>query len=284
MPAGLAARPGPPLGWPGAAAVPVLRLGRGAGAALRMTPLALAAVAVTGMAAGAVNTIAGAGSLLTFPMLIAVGLPPLSANVTNDIGVLPGNISGAVAFRNELRGQAPRLAQLLPLAAAASLVGAVLLLAFSADTFERVVPVLLLAASAVTAVQPALARWVQRSSHQGHGPLRLVILAISVYGGYFGTGIGVLFFAALGVFVDDSAARLNATKQTLALVCNAVAGVLFAFVAPVYWTAAAALAMGSAVGGPIGARLSRRISARALRAVVCTVGAAAAVYLAVKQW
>ena len=111
-----------------------------------------------------------------------------------------------------------------------------------------------------------------------------MIIAIAVYGGYFGTGIGVLFFAALGVFVDGTAPRLNATKQMLALVCNGVAGVLFAFVAPVYWTAAAVLAVGSAAGGPIGARLSRRISAPALRAVVCTVGAAAAVYLAVKQW
>jgi uncharacterized membrane protein YfcA len=249
-----------------------------------MTPFDLAAVAAAGVAAGAVNTIAGAGSLLTFPVLIAVGLPPLSANVTNDIGVVPGNASGAVGFRQELVGQAPRLARLLPLAAAGSLVGAVLLLAFSAETFERVVPVLLLLASVVTAAQPALARWVQRSSHQGHGPLRLVILAISVYGGYFGTGIGVLFFAGLGVFVDDTARRLNATKQVLALVCNGVAGILFAFVAPVYWTAAAALAVGSAIGGPIGARLSRRISAPALRAVVCAVGAAAAVYLAIKQW
>jgi uncharacterized protein len=249
-----------------------------------MTPLELVGVAGAGVAAGAVNTIAGAGSLLTFPVLIAVGLPPLSANVTNDIGVIPGNASGAVGFRTELRGQAPRLARLLPLAAAGSLVGAVLLLAFSARTFELVAPVLLLVASGVTAAQPALARWVQQSSHQGHGPLRLVIIAIAVYGGYFGTGIGVLFFAALGVFVDDTAPRLNATKQMLALVCNGVAGVLFAFVAPVYWAAAAALAVGSALGGPIGARLSRRISARALRGVVCTVGAVAAVYLAVKQW
>jgi uncharacterized protein len=249
-----------------------------------MTPMELAAVAVAGVAAGAVNTIAGAGSLLTFPVLIAVGLPPLSANVTNDIGVIPGNASGAVGFRHELSGQAPRLARLLPIAAVGSLAGAVMLLAFSARTFEIVAPVLLLVASGVTAGQPALARWVQRSHHQGHGPLRLVILAIAVYGGYFGTGIGVLFFAALGVFIDDTAARLNATKQMLALVSNGVAGILFAFVAPVYWGAAAALAVGSALGGPIGARLSRRISAPALRAVVCTVGVAAAVYLAAKQW
>jgi uncharacterized protein len=244
-----------------------------------VTPYEIAAVASAGVAAGAVNTIAGAGSLLTFPVLLAVGLPPLSANVTNDIGVIPGNLSGAIGFRRELRGQAPRLARLVPLAAAGSIVGAVLLLAFSSRVFEVVAPILLLVASAVTAAQPRLARWVQRSNTRGHGPLRLVIVAIAVYGGYFGTGIGVLFFAALGVFVDDTAPRLNATKQILALVSNGVAGILFAFVAPVYWGAALALAVGSAVGGPIGARLSRHISAAALRAVVCTAGAAASLYL-----
>lgn len=247
-----------------------------------MTPLDFLAVAGAGIAAGAVNTIAGAGSLITFPVLIAVGLPPLSANVTNDIGVLPGNISGAVAFRDELRGQRPRLRQLLPIAAACSIVGAVLLLAFPARAFEVVAPVLLLAASGITAAQPALARWAQ-SAHAGrHRHLRLAIGAISVYGGYFGTGIGVLFFAALGVFIDDSARRLNATKQMLALVCNGVAGLLFAFVAPVRWSAAAVLAVSSALGGPIGARLSRHISATTLRLVVCVVGAVAAVVLAIR--
>ena len=152
-----AAEVGPVLRPPSSASSAVAQTGRRG-----MTPLELAAVAGAGVAAGAVNTIAGAGSLLTFPVLIAVGLPPLSANVTNDIGVIPGNASGAVGFRYELRGQAPRLARLLPLAAAGSLVGAVLLLAFSARTFELVAPVLLLVASAVTAAQPALARWVQR--------------------------------------------------------------------------------------------------------------------------
>ena len=125
----------------------------------------------------------------------------------------------------------------------------------------------------MTAAQPALARWVQRSHHQGHGPLRLVILAIAVYGGYFGTGIGVLFFAALGVFIDDAAPRLNATKQVLALVSNGVAGILFAFVAPGLLGGGRGAGGGRApLGGPIGARLSRRISAPALRAVVCTAG------------
>jgi uncharacterized protein len=247
-----------------------------------MTPLDFTAVAAAGVCAGAVNTIAGAGSLITFPVLIAVGLPPLSANVTNDIGVLPGNLSGAIAFKAELVGQRPRMRMLLPIAGLGAIVGAVLLLGFPARAFEIVAPILLLAASAITAAQPALARWAQSAHAARHHHLRLAILAISVYGGYFGTGIGVLFFAALGVFIDDSPRRLNATKQILALVCNGVAGVLFAFIAPVRWSAALVLAVATAVGGPIGARLSRRISAGALRLVVCAAGAIAAVVLAVR--
>ncbi len=249
-----------------------------------MTPLDLVALACAGVAAGAVNTIAGAGSLLTFPLLIALGLPPLAANVTNDIGVIPGNISGAIGFRPELRGQRPRLRSLVPVAAVGSLVGAIALLGFPARTFELVAPVLLLVASGVTAAQPTLARMAERSSSPRHRHLKLVVAAIAVYGGYFGTGIGVLFFAALGVFVDDTAGRLNATKQILALVSNGVAGILFVFVAPVRWSAALVLAVSTAVGGPIGARLSRRISAPALRAVICTVGAIAAVVLAVRVY
>ena len=247
-----------------------------------MTLLGFVALAIAGVAAGAVNTIAGAGSLLTFPLMIALGLSPLSANVTNDIGVLPGNVSGTVGFRHELSGQDARLRSLLPIAAVGSLIGAVLLLSFPARTFEQVAPFLLLVASVVTAAQPALARMAQQSRRPRHHPLRVVIAAIAVYGGYFGTGIGILFFAALGVFVDDVATRLNATKQTLQLVSNGVAGILFAFVAPVHWSFALVLAVSTAIGGPIGARLSRRISANALRAVICTVGVVAAVVLEVR--
>jgi uncharacterized membrane protein YfcA len=247
-----------------------------------LTPLDFVALAVAGVAAGAVNTIAGAGSLLTFPLMIALGLSPLSANVTNDIGVLSGNVSGAIGFRRELSGQSARLRSLLPIAAVGSVIGAVLLLSFPARTFEQVAPFLLLVASIVTAAQPALARLAQRSTRPRHHPLRIVIAAIAIYGGYFGTGIGVLFFAALGVFVDDIATRLNATKQTLQLVSNGVAGVIFAFVAPVHWGVALVLAVSTAAGGPIGARMSRRISASALRAVICTVGVVAAVILEVR--
>jgi uncharacterized membrane protein YfcA len=244
--------------------------------------LSVSAVVGAGVLAGMVNTIAGAGSLLTFPVLVAVGLTPLAANVTNDLGVLPGNISGAVGFREELRGQRRLLLRLIPLSSGASLLGAVLLLAFPARAFEVVAPVLLLLASAITLAQPALARLARDSHRDGQGPLWASIAAISAYGGYFGTGIGVLFFAALGVFVEETPPRLNATKQVLALVCNGVAGILFAFVAPVDWWLVLILGVSSFAGGPLGVRASRVIPAHVLRVVIATAGAIAATVLGVR--
>jgi uncharacterized membrane protein YfcA len=242
--------------------------------------LDLLGVAGAGVFAGAVNTIAGAGSLVTYPVLVALGLSPLSANVTNDIGVVPGNITGALGFRAEFQGQGPLLRRVLPVAAAGSVLGAVILLIAPEQTFQQVVPVLLVLASVLTAVQPMLVKRLQRDGQAPRGMLATGVAAIAVYGGYFGTGIGLLFFAVLGLFVDDLPRRLNASKQLLALICNGLAGVIFvAVVAPVNWPAAAVLAVSSGAGGPLGARLSRYIPATALRIVVSTVGVLAAGYL-----
>jgi uncharacterized membrane protein YfcA len=248
-----------------------------------VAPFALLGVAGAGVFAGAVNTIAGAGSLVTYPALVALGLPPLTANVTNDIGVVPGNLTGALGFRPEFKGQGPLLVRLVPLALVGSAAGALLLLLAPARTFERVVPALLLVASVLTAAQPALIRRLRRAG--GRPTLfNASITAVALYGGYFGTGIGILFFAILGLFVDDTARRLNATKQILALLSNALAGVIFAFVAPVNWAAAAVLAVASALGGPIGARLARYVPATGLRITVCVVGVAAAIILTWQQF
>lgn len=245
-----------------------------------MVPMTV--VAATGFVAGAVNTIAGAGSLLTYPVLVGLGLSPLAANVTNDIGVIPGNMSGAFGLRTSLRGQAPLLRELIPRVVVGSLLGAGLLLLAPASAFAWAAPPLLLLASALTLAQPWLAR--RSPPESGHRRrFHLAIEAISLYGGYFGTGIGLLFMATLGLFVNRSTHRLNAIKTILQLLSNALAGVVFAFLAPVHWTIAAFLAGGGIVGGQAGAWLAGRIPAGALRAIVAVIGIGAGAWLLARQ-
>jgi uncharacterized protein len=246
-------------------------------------PADIVAIAATGVVAGAVNTVAGAGSLLTYPILVGLGLSPLAANVTNDIGVVPGSISGAVGLRRSLRGQQPLLRQLIPRAVIGSLVGAGLLLAAPAVAFAWAAPPLLLVASGLTLAQPYLTRRAGPGPSTRRRTFHATIDAIAVYGGYFGTGIGLLFMATLGLFVDESTLRLSATKTVLQLLANGVAGVLFAFVAPVHWGDAAALAGGSMVGGQAGAWLAGRIPAGALRATVAVIGLGAGLWLLARQ-
>jgi uncharacterized protein len=198
-----------------------------------MDPIEIAVVLAAGITAGAANVVAGGGSLLTFPILVAVGLPPLAANVTNDIGVVAGNLSGVVGVREGLRGQRALLWALVPRAVFGSLVGAVLLLVFPGGAFAWIAPPLLFASSAVTLAQPALARRLTRTATDRRGALHRIIEATSVYGGYFGTGIGLVFIAALGIFVNETPARLNAVKTVLQLVSNGLAGIVFALAAPV---------------------------------------------------
>jgi uncharacterized membrane protein YfcA len=248
-----------------------------------MDLIEIVVVLVAGVAAGTANVVAGAGSLLTFPILVAVGLPPLAANVTNDIGVVAGNLSGVVGVRDGLRRQRELLWTLVPRAVLGSLVGAALLLVFPSGAFGWVAPPLLLASSALTLAQPALARRVAHNGSYRRGALHRTIEATSVYGGYFGTGIGLVFMAALGIFVDDAPARLNAVKTVLQLVSNGVAGVVFALVAPVHWPVAAALAAGSLAGGRAGAWATQRISPGALRATIAVIGLGASLLLLVQQ-
>jgi len=249
-----------------------------------LTPLDDLAVAAAGLFAGAVNAIAGAGSLLTFPVMIGVGLTPLSANVTNSIGVVPGNLSGTWGFRNELRGQRSRLAGFAAPAIVGSLLGGILLLVLPAHSFTLVAPALLGLASLLTVAQPVIARKVGQSpSRRNNAALSTGIFAVSIYGGYFGSGIGVLFIAVLSIFVADQLSRLNAAKTVLQALANGVAGILFAFFAPVHWWLVLILSVSSAVGGPIGARLSVHIPAKVLRAVIGVLGLASAIVLAVRS-
>lgn len=237
-----------------------------------------------GVVAGTVNTIAGAGSLLTFPTLLALGLPPLTANVTNCLGLVPGSVSGAYGMRQELQGQRAVVLRLCGWAVLGSLVGAAALLALPSAAFDRVVPVLVGVAGLLVLAQPLVVRWAQRE--QGHSSTATGpgVGAVAVYSGYFGAAQGVMFIGVLGVLTTQTLARTNAVKNVLAVAANGAAGAVYAVVAPVQWTAVLVLAVGSACGGPLGARLARRLPAGPLRLAIAAIALAVAVQLALQAW
>jgi uncharacterized membrane protein YfcA len=251
-----------------------------------MSPAAELAVLGAGLAAGTLNTIVGSGSLITFPTLLALGYPPVVANVSNTIGLVPGSISGAVGYRRDLEGQRARITRLGIASVAGGLTGGVLLLVLPALVFRTVVPVLILVACLLVAFQPRLSRRVAAGDGPGrpHGGPRLfvAVYATGVYGGYFGAAQGVILIALLGIFVDDGLQRLNAAKNVLAALVNGVAALLFVAFAHVAWVPAALLAAGAVVGGQVGAKLARRISPGWLRAVIVVVGVVVAGRLLVR--
>ena len=238
------------------------------------------AVLAAGVAAGTINTIVGSGTLITFPLLLATGLPPVTANVSNTLGLVPGSVSGAIGYRAELRGQDRRALVLGLTALVGGLGGAILLLALPSDAFDTIVPVLIALALVLVLLQPRLATAVQRRrEHDGApsrphgGPLLLAgLLLASAYGGYFGAAQGVLYLSLMGLLLDEDLQRVNAVKNILAAVVNGVAACFFLFVAEFDWTAVLLVAVGSAVGGQIGAKVGRRLPPTALRAVIVAVG------------
>jgi uncharacterized membrane protein YfcA len=247
-----------------------------------VSPLEALLVAGAGVAAGGVNAIAGGGTLISFPVLVAVGLPAVQANTTSAIGLVVGYASGARAYRPELAGQRARARAVLPAAGLGGLVGAVLLLALPSQSFEEVVPWLVLGGCALVAAQPPLARWLTRRGVARPHPgweVQLAVGMAGVYGGYFGAGLGVILFAILGLLVPDEPLRLNALRGLGSLVVNAVAAVLFLATGHVHWVGAVLLAGGAWVGAIAGVRLSRRLSPQAVRAAVVLVGTAAGVTL-----
>lgn len=248
-----------------------------------MSPLHALAIFGAGIAAGTINTVVGSGTLITFPVLLGFGYAPVTANVSNTIGLVPGSASGAVGYRRELSGQGRRT---MPLAAASVLggiVGATLLLTLPAAAFDAIVPAFIAIALILVIFQPRLARLLaqrRRPAHAHAGPAAtLGVFASGVYGGYFGAAQGILLLSILGLALDDDLQRINALKVVLAGLVNAVAAVLFAFVAHVAWGAALLIAVGSTIGGVIGARAGRRLPAPALRAVIVIVGVVAIVRL-----
>lgn len=248
-----------------------------------MTPAELVLVGGAALAAGAVNAIAGGGSLLTFPALVAVGLPTVTANVTNTVALLPGYLGATWAQRRELAGQGRRLGVLVPVSAVGGLAGGLLLLHTSETVFRTVVPFLILFAAILLSAQD----WIRaRLLSRGHHARSLAWAAVpvglaAVYGGYFGAGVGVIMLGFLAIALDDNLTRLNAVKQALSLACNLAAAVFFLFSGRIDWTVTATMAGGALAGGVLGGALVSRIPARVLRWVIVTFAVAlAAVYLA----
>ncbi|HEX5862343.1 MAG TPA: sulfite exporter TauE/SafE family protein [Nocardioides sp.] len=252
-----------------------------------MTGLEVAAVLLAGVAAGTINTVVGSGTLITFPTLLALGVPPVTANVSNTVGLVPGSLSGAVGYRRELAGQRGRLLRLAPASVLGAIAGAVLLLVLPASAFDAIVPVLIGVGVVLVVTGPAIQRRVAarheaRGGIPDHGAAWVwpAVAGAGVYGGYFGAAQGVLLMAILGIGVDDDLQRHNATKNVLALLVNGVAALVFIAVADVDWTVAGLIAVGSVVGGQIGAGVGRRLPAGLLRAVIVVVGIVAlAVFL-----
>jgi uncharacterized membrane protein YfcA len=231
-----------------------------------------------GLAAGVVNAIAGGGSLITFPTLLAVGLPSVDANVTNSVSVFPGYVSSVAGSRADLTGQGRRLRTIVPTSAVGGAAGCALLLLTPARAFELVVPFLVLGAAATLAFQQRLRGLVGHpralSPRRRTITLQSVVFAGAVYGGYFGAALGVMYVAALALILDESLNRINALKNVLSASVGLVTVVVFAIFAPIHWGAALTLAPATVVGGYAGARLARRLPARVLRAIIVTFGTA----------
>ena len=254
-----------------------------------MTVLEAAAILLAGVGAGTINTVVGSGTLITFPTLLAFGVPPVTANVTNTVGLVPGTASGTLAGRAELAGQGRLVRALIPASLVGGIVGAVLLLTLPAEAFAAVVPVLIGLGVLLVVFQPRIAAWVARR-HQAIGGLpasgawwvRPAVGLAGVYGGYFGAAQGVLLMAILGNGVAETLNRLNATKNLLSLVVNGVAAAVFVALEPIDWPAAGLIAAGSVVGGQIGARIGRRLPPTVLRVVIAVVGTVAVTTLVVR--
>jgi uncharacterized protein len=241
------------------------------------------AILATGTAAGAVNAVVGSGSLITFPTLLAFGFPPVVANVSNNVGLVPGNVSSGFGYRRELAGQRRRLGWLGLAAGAGALLGAIALLSLPASAFRLIVPVLILVACALVVVQPRLSAWI--SARRDDEPERASpvlsagIFLSGAYGGYFGAAQGVLVIGLLGTFLDETLQRVNAGKNVLVTVVNGAAALVFIGFAHVSWTAVALIAAGSTVGGLLGARFGRRLPPTALRLFVVVIGVVSAIKL-----
>jgi uncharacterized membrane protein YfcA len=248
------------------------------------SPLGLGFLLLAGLVAGAVNAVAGGGSLLVFPALLAVGFAPLPANVTNSVAQWPGYLGNVLGVRAELHGQRRRILATSVVAVLGSAVGCVLLLTLPGAVFDAVVPVLVLLASVVLALSPRIKRWI--GSPEPGAPDRTAVLLpavflAAVYGGYFGGALGVILISTLSLCAHDTLVRLNALKGLLSLVVASVTVLIFGLRAPVDWLAVALLAPTTLVGGFVGGKIAVRLPEHVLRWSVVALGVAVGIYLLV---
>ncbi|NJC96977.1 MAG: sulfite exporter TauE/SafE family protein [Anaerolineales bacterium] len=243
-----------------------------------LTPLSYVLITLAAMAAGAVNALAGGGTLITFPALtLLAGIPAVSANITSTVSLCPGYFGGTLAQFNDLRGQTKRLWMLVPAGAIGGVLGGFLLLQTGERLFRDLVPYLILLASGLLAIQDPVRAWLTRRMAAGQGGSLekvtwLPVGLASVYGGYFGAGLSVIVLSALGLTLEDSLTRLNALKQAVAFSVNVAAAIFFLFSGQVVWTAALVMAVGALVGGVLGGKLAGVIKPSTLRWTVITIG------------
>lgn len=235
-------------------------------------------IAGAGLAGGAVNALAGGGTLITFPVLVAVGIPPVAASITNTVALSPGYLGATLAQRKDLQGQTQRLRWLMPTGALGGIVGGLLLLNTTDRVFRELVPILILLAAGLLAVQDRLRAWLLRraaqagQTHLHHAWTVPPVFAAAIYGGYFGAGLSVIVLAVLGLVLDDSLTRLNGLKQAIAFSVNITAAIFFLFSGQVVWLAAIVMAVGALVGGSLGGRLASRVKPGSLRRIVVIIG------------
>ncbi|NLU83171.1 sulfite exporter TauE/SafE family protein [Rhodococcus sp. HNM0569] len=241
----------------------------------------IVAIAAAGLGAGAINALVGSGTLITFPTLVAFGFPPVTATMSNAIGLVAGGVSGTWGYRRELRGQRDRLRWQLPASLLGGVLGSWLLLHLPEGVFTTIVPVLLVLALILVVLQPRIQKWAKSRSgvDEGLSTARMVALtastfAVGVYGGYFTAAQGILLMGVMGAILPETMQRMNAAKNLLSLVVNVVAALAYTLVAfdRINWAAAGLIAAGSLVGGVVGARYGRRLSPAMLRGVIVVVG------------
>ena len=229
------------------------------------------------VAAGAVNAIAGGGTLITFPILTFLGVPAVVANVTNTVALCPGYFGGTLAQWNDLKTQKKRLWLVIPASIVGGVIGGILLLQTGERLFRELVPYLILLASVLLAIQDPVRAWLIRRMGEGHGARLekiswLPVGLASIYGGYFGAGLSVIVLSALGLTIDDSLTRLNALKQAVAFTVNVAAAIFFIFSGMVLWSVALVMAVGALIGGILGGRMAGRIKPSTLRWTVVSIG------------